>query len=521
MKQNRFSTWFKSYFRFDSYQAILKKEIIGGLSTFLAMAYILAVNPGIVGNAPLLDPDHPGATAFQFAGGLFLATAIASSVATMVMGLFARIPVALAPGMGLNAFFAFTVAQQIGFQSALTVTILSGIGYFIIVVTPLREKISQMMPTNLKLAIGVGIGVFIGYIGLQNSQIIVKDPGVLVSRLGNFGHPLVILALVMIFVGLVLHYAKVPGAIILTMLIGAIILIPLIATNSFAGANVDSINPAKVGYQGFNTFGDVVKAGWLGFANVEMWKNPMTYIGTLSFLYMDFFDTTGTLITIDKTVNLSKHEPKWLAKANLVDAVSTIAGAGIGATTVSSFIESSTGISAGAKTGFASVVTSLCLASTIALWPVLQIFMPVNIFNDQGQLVESFQPVTGPILVLIGAVMIGQIRHFEWEIMIDIPMLFMTIIMMTLANSIAYGIAFGTLTFVILNGSLGLIQTIFKKQKKIINTLEIPMSESGINVKTREFHYLKRINIALILISLISIVFIVLQTGINYANWFQ
>ena len=145
--------------------------------------------------------------------------------------------------------------------------------------------------------------------------------------------------------------------------------------------------------------------------------------------------------------------------------------------------------------------------------------MPVNIFNE-GQLVESFQPVTGPILVLIGAVMIGQIRHFEWEIMIDIPMLFMTIIMMTLANSIAYGIAFGTLTFVILNGSLGLIQTLFKKQKKIVNTIEIPMSESGTKIKTREFHYLKRINISLILIALISIIFIILQTGINFHHWF-
>ena len=514
----------KQYFKFDQYQAIFKKEIIVGLSTFLAMAYILAVNPAIVGFAPLNPADPTAGLANQFQGGLFLATAVAATLATFIMGLFARIPVALAPGMGLNVFFAFTVAQQVGFASALSITILSGIGYFLVVITPAREKIANLMPTNLKLAIGVAIGFFIGFIGLQNARIIVSDPGeALATQVGNFGHPLVILALCLLVIAFILHYAKIPGAIVITMLLGAIVLIPMIMTKSFAGANPDNINPALVGYQGFSTFSNVIQAGWTGFANVKMWQSPITYIGTLSFLYIDFFDTTGTLITIDKVAQVSQQEPKWLAKANIVDAVSTVAGAGIGATTVSSFIESTVGISAGAKTGFSAIITALCLASTIALWPVMQIFMPVDILNtvDGKSVLQSFQPITGPILILVGAIMIGQIKHFEWEIMIDIPALFMTVIMMMLSNSIAYGIGFGVLTFVLVNAGLGTFQALGKKQKRIVNTLEIPFSTAGVNVKTREFYYLKRLNWGLVTIALLSLIYIIFQTGISYYGWFH
>lgn len=513
-KENSFINNFRKYFKFDTYNAIFKKELIGGLSTFLAMAYILAVNPAIVGASPIIPGEN--ATANSYQGGLFLATAISSCVATMIMGLYARIPVALAPGMGLNAFFAFTIAQQVGFDSALSITILSGFAYFLVVITPARDKISKIMPTNLKLAIGAGIGFFVAYIGLQNSRIIVSNTNaqsdVPATLLGDFGHPLVLLSIILLVIALVLHYAKVPGAIIITMLLGGIILIPIILTKSFDGANPDSINPLKVGYSNFSTFNKVAKAGWEGFANVKMWKSPITYIGVLSFLYMDFFDTTGTLITIDKEINLTEKDPKWLSKANLVDAISTVGGAGIGATTVTSFVESTVGVSVGAKTGFSMIITSLCFGLTIALWPVLQIFMPIN---------NIYQPITGPILILVGTMMISQIKHFEWQIVIDIPTLFITVIMMMLSNSIAYGIAFGVLTFVLLNGSLGLIQLLFRKQKSIINTLEIPMSEDGIEIKTREFYYLRRISIALIIISLISIIYIILQTGITYHNWFK
>lgn len=506
-QKSNFGISFKNFFKFDAYGAILKKEIIGGLSTFLAMAYILAVNPAIVSSA----------TNNKLQGGLFLATAIASCLATLFMGLFARIPVALAPGMGLNAFFAYNIAAQVGFESALTVTFLSGIGYLLVVLTPAREKLTKLMPANLKLAIGAGIGFFVAYVGLQNAGIIVKDSGpALVSRLGDFGHPYVLVAIILLIVGLVLHYTKIPGAIIITMLVGAIIIIPMIATG-VAGANPDNINPLKVGYKGFDDFSKVALSGWEGFINVEMWKSPITYIGVLSFMYMDFFDTTGTLMVIDKEIGLSEKEDKWLSKANLVDAISTLVGAGIGATTTTSFVESTVGVKAGAKTGFAMVITSLCFGLSIALWPIIQVFMPIVISDTL-----SYQPITGPILIIVGTMMINQIKHFEWQIFADIPTLFITMIMMMLSNSIAYGIAFGTITFVIINAALGLTQRFIKKQKNVVNTAEIPLTDGvGITQKTREYDYLKRINIALILISIISITYIILQNGITYYDWFK
>ena len=134
--------------------------------------------------------------------------------------------------------------------------------------------------------------------------------------------------------------------------------------------------------------------------------------------------------------------------------------------------------------------------------------------------VGAYQPITGPILIIVGTIMINQIKHFEWQILIDIPTLFITIIVMTLSNSIAYGIAFGTITFVLLNGSLGIIQLLFKKSKKIINTLQIPMSENGVNIIAREFYYCKRLNWTLILISVLSIAYIILQNGMTYLGWF-
>lgn len=493
----------KKYFKFDSNNAIIKKEIIGGISTFIAMAYILAVNPGMVSSIE-------GANSFT--GGLFLSTAISSFFASMFMGLYARIPISLAPGMGLNAFFTYNVASQIGFESALTVTILSGIMYFIVVMTPAREKISKIMPTNLKLSIGAGIGFFIAFVGLQDSKIIIQDEsGALVSGLGDFFNPLVIVAIVLLFVALVLHYSKIPGAIIITMLLGGIILIPMIATGYINNVSPDTINPSIVGYKGFETFSNVASAAWKGFARVQTWTSPITYIAALSFLYMDFFDTTGTLISIEKTLGLNEKDNKWMAKANLVDAIGTIAGASIGSTTVTVFVESNVGISMGAKTGLSTCVTSLLFGVSIALWPIIQIFMPIS----------GYKPITGPILFLVGTMMITQIKHFEWEIAIDIPTLFMTIMFMMLSNSIAYGIAFGTITFVILNTFLGCWQYLFKNKKRIVNSMEITTtSHSGPKIKTREFYYLKRVNVALIVISIISIVYIILQQGIYNLNWF-
>lgn len=507
----------KKFFKFDSYNAIFKKEIIGGLSTFLAMCYILAVNPSLVGSSPLEN----GGTAIIYQGGLFLATAISSFIGTLFMGLWARIPVALAPGMGLNAFFAFNVASSIGFESALSVTILSGVFYFAIVMTPLRSKISELIPTNFKIAVGAGIGLFIAYLGLQNSGIIVSSttPG-LASSIGDFSNPLVLLAVCLIVLGLILHFGKVPGGIVITMFIGAIIMIALCTSGQvvpLSGPNGNALdNFGLLGsYNNFESFVNVAKAGWVGFANVEMWKSPMTYFGILSFLYMDFFDTTGSLIAINKSVGFDKVDKNWMSKANVVDAVSTIAGASIGATTVTTFVESTVGIESGAKTGFASIVTASMFGLSIAMWPILQVFMPVFIEGTSFGL----QPITSPILVIVGAMIMSQIRYFEWEIFADIPMLLITILMMLLTNSIAHGLSFGIIVFVVINSSLGIFQKI-KNRKKIVNDMTIPVSDTGVKINVREFNYLKRLNPTCISIAIISLIYIIIEIGHTNLDWF-
>ncbi len=501
---------FRNYFRFDSYGAILKKEIIGGISTFLAMAYILAVNPALVGNSPIEVGNESAGLASQYLGGLFLATALSAFLGTMFMGLWARVPIAVAPGMGLNAFFAFTVAQSVGFQSALTVTILSGILYFAVVLTPARQKIAEMIPHNFKIAIGAAIGIFIAYLGLQQSGIIVKDQGpALVSSIGDFSDPLVITALCLTILGLILHFGKIPGAIVINMLIGAVIIIILVCSGAVSGATSSDLLGS---YEDFSSFADVAKAGWLGFANVDMWKNPMTYFGVLSFLYMDFFDTTGSLIVIGRMVDFDKVEPKWVARANEVDAICTFAGAAMGSTTVTTFVESTVGVSAGAKTGFSALVTSLCFGLSIAAWPILQVFMPI------GPALR--QPITAPVLIVVGAIMMSQIKDFEWEIFADIPTLFITIIMMVLSNSIAHGLSFGMITFVLVNASLGAIQAI-KHKKKVVNDLTMPISDGTKTVPVREFNYLKRVNWVCILIAVISLVFIILEQGNVHGHWFN
>ncbi|MGL4252095.1 MAG: NCS2 family permease [Metamycoplasmataceae bacterium] len=497
----------KTYFKFDKRNATFKKEIIGGISTFLAMAYILAVNPSIVGDS-LINPELPWSpenTAAQFSAGLFLATAISAFFATMLMGLWANIPIGLAPGMGLNAFFAYTVSQSIGFNGALTVTIISGFVYFFVVITPARDFITKKIPANLKLSIGAALGFFIAYLGMQSSGIIQGSSSTM-TTLGDFSNGLVILSTFMLFLGLILHYLKVPGGILISMIVGAILLIILLNTKA-----IDNIAPGHslIGsYGDFATFKQVVQGGWLGFGEVEVWKSPMTYLAIFSFVYLDFFDTTGTLMSLNRMIKLDESDANWINKANKVDAVGTIIGAGIGATTVTSFVESTVGVSAGAKTGFSSIITSLMFGLSIVMWPILQVFMPVPVLN--GESLTFYQPIIGPILIIVGTLMISQLKHFEWEITIDIPMLFLTIMFMMLTNSIAEGMAAGAITFLVMNLFGGLVQKLFKNKKDIIETMEIQFNTDNQEKKKQELNYLKRINWVIVLIAVFSISFIII-----------
>lgn len=494
----------KTYFKFDERKATFKKEIIGGISTFLAMAYILAVNPSIVGDS-LMKPGLTE-TAANLSGGLFLATAISAFFGTMLMGLWANIPIGLAPGMGLNAFFAYTVSQSIGFNGALTVTIISGLIYFLVVITPARDFITKKIPNNLKLSIGAALGFFIAYLGMQSSGIIQSNPDTL-TTLGDFSNGLVILSVAMLFLGLILHYLKIPGGILITMFVGAIILIILLQTKAIS--NVAPDHSLIGNYSDFSSFEKVVQGGWLGFGDVAVWKSPMTYLGIFSFVYLDFFDTTGTLMSLNRMIKLDESDTNWMNKANKVDAVGTIVGASIGATTVTSFVESTVGVSAGAKTGFSSLITASMFGLSIAIWPILQVFMPIPIVVEDG--LTFYQPIIGPILIIVGTLMISQLKHFEWEITIDIPMLFLTIMFMMLTNSIAEGMAAGAITFLVMNFFGGLIQR-FTKRKQVIQTMEIQFSSSESHVKNKDYNYWKRINWVIVFIAIFSITFIIIGT---------
>ncbi|MGL5204902.1 MAG: solute carrier family 23 protein, partial [Metamycoplasmataceae bacterium] len=430
---------------------------------------------------------------------------ISAFFATMLMGLWANIPIGLAPGMGLNAFFAYTVSQSIGFNGALTVTIISGFVYFFVVITPARDFITKKIPNNLKLSIGAALGFFIAYLGMQSSGIIQSSPSTM-TTLGDFSNGLVILSIFLLFLGLILHYLKVPGGILISMIIGAIILIILLQTNSIA--NVDPGHTLIGNYGDFSTFKQVVQGGWLGFGEIEVWKSPMTYLAIFSFVYLDFFDTTGTLMSLNRMIKLDESDANWINKANKVDAAGTIVGAGIGATTVTSFVESTVGVSAGAKTGFSSIITAIMFGLSIAMWPILQVFMPVPI--SVGEVTTFYQPIIGPILIIVGTLMISQLRHFEWDITIDIPMLFLTIMFMMLTNSIAEGMAAGAITFLFMNLFGGLVQKVFRNKKDIIETMEIKFNTEKSKDKGKELDYLKRINWVIVLIALFSITFIII-----------
>ena len=492
----------RSFFKFNERSTTFKKEILGGISTFLAMAYILAVNPGMLVQAN---------GAAGYAGVFFLGTAISAFVGTLAMGLFANIPVALAPGMGVNAFFTYTVASNImGMQveQALIATFFSGILYAIVALTPLRSLLAKLLPKNIKLAIGAMIGLFLAYIGLCDSGIIVSGaspfgnamahagdtymPTALAdgalgvataTKLGNFQDPFVIVALVILALVFILHFAKVKGSALIAILVGVILLAILKAAHVGDADNAFKLQD----YNEFSKFGKLSSGMWDSIGS--SFKNGKFYIALFVFLYIDFFDTTGTLFTVGEQAGLNKdpeQSDKWLKKANIVDAGSTIFGSIMLTSTTTSYIESSVGVSQGARTGFASVVTGLLFALAIAAWPIMTPILPISHTQEHVHAqIGTVMPITGPVLVLVGSLMVSQLRSFDWKAMIDIPMLFITMIFGVLSYSISTGIAAGILVYASINLSLYAIALIQQKRGKefVIGDLKIEdFKERALNI---------------------------------------
>ncbi|GIN90408.1 guanine permease [Siminovitchia terrae] len=407
----------KNYFRFDELGTNYRRETIGGITTFLSMAYILILNPITLSLETV--KDLPDALRMDH-GAVFVATALAAALGTLLMGLIARYPIALAPGMGLNAFFAYTVILTMGipWQTALTGVLFSGIIFICLTLTGIREMLINSIPPELKIAVGSGIGLFITFVGLQNAGLIVNDDAVLVG-LGNLRDGNVILAIVGIAITVILMTRGVKGGIFFGILITGIIgmIAGVVPKPDAIVGSVPSIAPTfGVALEPiFNTPGEVFTLQML--------------VVVLTFLFVDFFDTAGTLVAVAQQAGLMKGNTLPRAgKALLADSTATVAGAILGTSTTTSYVESTAGVAAGARTGFANIVTAILFLLSLFFYPLL------------GVITAS---VTAPALIIVGVLMVSGIGGIDWKrFEIAVPAFF-TIVSMPLTYSIATGIGIG------------------------------------------------------------------------------
>ncbi len=392
-----------SFFKVKERGSNVSKEVIGGLTTFLAMAYILGVNPGMLSDAGM-----------DF-GAVFTATAIAAIIGTLVMGLLANLPIALAPGMGLNAFFTYTVVLTLGYswEQALIGVLISGVCFLILSLTGVRKKVINAIPKDLKLAVGAGIGLFIAYVGLQGGGIIVSD-GSTISALGDLTSPTVLLAIAGLVITVILYILKVPGSILIGI-IGTTILGLIFGQIEFSG--FVSLPTAPPIFDLFKGFTDGV---W-----------DLRFIAVVfSLLFVDFFDTTGTIVSVGKQAGLLNEEGELIngEKALLADASATVVGALVGTSSTTAYIESLSGVEAGAKTGLANVVTALLFALALFLSPFFG-------------MIAGF--CTAPALIFVGVLMAKQLGEINWKDNVIAITAFLVIILMPLTYSIASGLAIG------------------------------------------------------------------------------
>jgi AGZA family xanthine/uracil permease-like MFS transporter len=405
----------QKYFQFKELGTSYRQEFMGGLTTFLAMAYILVVNPLTLSLASI--KGLPDAMRMDY-GSVFVATAIASAIGSIVMGLLGKYPLALAPGMGLNAFFAYTVVlgSKIPWQHALGAVLISGIFFFALTLTGLREKIINAIPVQLKHAVGAGIGLFITFIGLQESGIIVKNDATLVG-LGDLSKGPTLLSIFGIVVIVILMARGIKAGVFFGMIITAVVgmIFGLIDVPHKVVDTVPSLQP---------TFGAVFSS----FGDSSFWSTTMVGI-ILTFLFVDFFDNAGTLVAVANQAGLMKDNKLPNAgRALISDSIATMVGAVLGTSTTTSYIESTAGVASGAKTGFASLVTAGFFILSLFFFPLLSVIT---------------SSVTAPALIIVGVLMVSSLRHIEWDkFEIAVPA-FLTVISMPLSYSIATGIAIG------------------------------------------------------------------------------
>ena len=398
------------FFKIGERGSSLGTEVMAGLTTFLTMAYILAVNPNILA-ATGMDK-----------GALFTTTVIASAFATLLMAFYAKLPFGLAPGMGLNAFFAYTVCLTLGYtwQFALTAVLLEGIIFILLTVTNLREKIVDALPLSLRNAIGAGIGLFIAFIGLQNAGIIVNNDATLIS-LGNITSGSALLGIIGLLITSILLVKKVRGALLIGILLTTVIGIPMGLTHLDGMLSTPpSIEPIFFQFQ------------WEHIFTKEM------VIVVFTFLFVDMFDTIGTLVGVTTKAGMVTKDGKipHLKQAFLVDAIGTTAGAMLGTSTITTFVESASGVGEGGRSGLTSFVTAVCFLLSLFLAPF---FLAVP------------GAATAPVLILVGLMMMSSVKKVDFMDYSEAIPAFICIIFMPLAYSISDGIVLGMISYVLIN----------------------------------------------------------------------
>ena len=398
-------------FGFDAQRHNVRTEIVAGITTFLTMSYILAVNPAIFSSLEGMP-----------AGAVFTSTALAGIIGCMMMAIVGKLPFGLAPGMGLNAFFVYTVCMGMGYswQFALTAVFIEGLIFILLTATNVREAIVNAIPVNLRYAIGAGIGLFIAFIGLQNSQIVVLNQSTLVS-LGDITQGSALLGFIGLIITGLLYIMRVRGAMLFGILITTVIGIPMgITEYSGLMSRPESIAPIFCKFE------------WDHIFSLDM------LVVVFTFLFIDMFDTVGTLIGVCTRAGMVNKDGKIdrLNQAFMSDAVATTVGAILGTSTTTTYVESAAGVSQGGRTGLTAFTIGCCFVITLFFSPL---FLSIP------------SAATAPVLIIVGLLMLEPIRNIDFSDYTESIPAFVCILLMPMTYSISDGILLGVIMYVLLN----------------------------------------------------------------------
>lgn len=402
-------------FKLSEHNTTAKREIQAGFITFITMAYILFVNPTILSEAGIPQDQA------------FSATIIATLVGTLLMGFYANLPIAVAPGMGLNAYFTYTlvIGEKIPYQTALSVVFVAGIIFLLLSLSPLRTKLIEVIPATLKLAITGGIGLFIASLGLKMSGILVADPATLMT-IGSLTSPEAMITLIGLLVAAVLTLKRVPGGLLYAMLLaGLLAFLSGELTFSKTLIALPTLPEGILVANPFSAVQDVIQYGLFG--------------GVLSFVLVTMFDTTGTMVAVGEQAGLIEKDGslKNSERALLSDSTAMVVGSMFGTSPTTAYVESASGVAAGGRTGLTSVTVGLLFALAAIFGPIVQS-------------ISAVPAITAPALLLVGALMLQNIKQINWDDFGEAFTAFMIIVIMPLSGSIATGIAFGFIIYPIM-----------------------------------------------------------------------